>query len=310
MAIRSTAGASTSPNRGPSRWIRRPSAAGGRERRIHGPDAVGCSYDLENRLTGISGAAAASFLYDTFGNRRQATRNGTVTRYVIDVRGMGNVLFETDDAGNPINYYIHGLGLIARISAAGDTRCYHFDNMGSIVAMTGPAQDITHAYCYDPFGRLLDDFEEDHNPYRFVGLHGVSYEEPGFYYMRARYYDPDAGRFLGEDPVWAPNLYPYAGSNPVMRNDPRGALWGIDMTTVLKGFNEIMDLKKYFDIGKAFKELDDSQRDLDAQQIEALEERNRGELDAVEDALNIQRQHDIYQQRNWSEYQRPLLEVN
>jgi len=44
--------------------------------------------------------------------------------------------------------------------------------------------------------------------------------------MRARYYDPDLGRFLSEDPIGISgglNLYAYAGNDPVNLWDPSGA---------------------------------------------------------------------------------------
>ncbi len=47
----------------------------------------------------------------------------------------------------------------------------------------------------------------------------------GLDYYRARYYDPTTGRFLSKDPsgmVDGPNLYAYAGNNPVNFADPSG----------------------------------------------------------------------------------------
>jgi RHS repeat-associated protein len=49
--------------------------------------------------------------------------------------------------------------------------------------------------------------------------------EIGPYYYRARYYDPEAGRFVSEDPlrlVAGPNLYAHAAQDPVGFADPRG----------------------------------------------------------------------------------------
>ena len=44
----------------------------------------------------------------------------------------------------------------------------------------------------------------------------------GLYYLRARYYDPEIGRFLSQDPVPSGNPYAYVGNNPVRFVDPSG----------------------------------------------------------------------------------------
>ena len=50
--------------------------------------------------------------------------------------------------------------------------------------------------------------------------------DTGLYYFRARYYDPEMGRFLTKDPIGLAggdtNLYRYCGNDPVNCVDPRG----------------------------------------------------------------------------------------
>jgi len=92
--------------------------------------------------------------------------------------------------------------------------------------MTDAAQAVINQYRYDPFGNIINQSETVSNPFTFVGQYGVMTEPNGFYYMRARYYDPQVGRFISEDPIGFDggdvNLYGYAGNNPIMGVDPWG----------------------------------------------------------------------------------------
>ena len=68
-------------------------------------------------------------------------------------------------------------------------------------------------------GRQVVDF-------RFTGREFDA--ETGFYYYRSRYYDPNTGRFLSEDPLRFDaadfNLYRYVFNNPNNLRDPSGKI--------------------------------------------------------------------------------------
>ena len=173
------------------------------------------SWDKNNRLVGIGDTRLQ---YDPLGNLRRYKN----TNFLLDLSGIGHIIGEADNEGHPTRYYLHGTNLEARIERDGSTQYYVTDVRGSIVAMVDEAGNLTHRYQYDEFGNITQQEERDFNPFRYVGAFGVLYLEDNLYHMRARVYDSQLGRFLSEDPVWSPNLYPYADNNPIMKIDPKG----------------------------------------------------------------------------------------
>ena len=77
-------------------------------------------------------------------------------------------------------------------------------------------------YTYDAFGRLLHDAPD---PFGYCGEYYDS--ESGNVYLRNRYYSPDTGRFISEDPVQdGLNWYAYCAGDPVNLYTPRDYVVG------------------------------------------------------------------------------------
>lgn len=191
-------------------------------------------WDIADRLIQADGTVIS---YDPLGNIRQYGN----TRYLTDLNGMGNIIAEADNSGKPTYYYIHGVGLEARVASNGSMAYYVSDVRGSIIAMVDDNGTITHKYQYDEFGKVMQMQERDTNPFRYVGKHGVMFLNDHLYYMRARHYDPTIGRFLSEDPIWSTNLYPYADNNPIMGIDPKGETTITEWEGLLNSKQEKLD---------------------------------------------------------------------
>ena len=111
------------------------------------------------------------------------------------------------------------------VADANATYYYHFDALGSVIALSDSSGDTVQTYEYSVYGEVAVEDANHTNPYMFAG---VRYDiEIGLYYNRARYYNPFAGRFLQTDPIGygdGMNMYAYCGNNPVMLSDPTG-MW-------------------------------------------------------------------------------------
>jgi len=202
---------------------------GNRTTLTDGSATTNYTWNDENMLTGVtpSTGSPVTYLYDGLNNRIGKTAGGITTRYILDLAvDMSRVLAETDASGNVIAYYVYGLGLINRISAGSSQAFYHFNNRGDTMALTNSSGAITDSYFYDEYGRRLNTSGSTPNPFTFVGMHGVMDEGNNLFFMRARYYDASAKRFINEDPLsfqggdW--NLFTYVRANPLMRIDPIG----------------------------------------------------------------------------------------
>ncbi len=113
---------------------------------------------------------------------------------------------------------------------------YQRDEQLSTVFVTDGQGEIRNSYQYDAFGMPLGTTEKLNNRIRYTGQQYDELTEQ--YYLRARYYNPVAGRFMQEDVYQGDglNLYAYCGNNPVVYDDPSG--WSNQQN----GLNSLSDM--------------------------------------------------------------------
>ena len=103
---------------------------------------------------------------------------------------------------------------------------YQLDHLGTPIAAHNAKGEAVWTAEYEAWGRIRKETVSDdpkvNIPFRFQGQYYD--EESGLHYNRFRYYDPEIGRFVSQDPIGlrgGTNLFEYA-PNPIIWVDPLG----------------------------------------------------------------------------------------
>ena len=163
--------------------------------------------------------------YDASGRRvRRTAPNGTVTRYLYT---GDDLTMELDAAGQPIRVYTYYPGVdrphSVWVAATQQNYYYATDNPGHVEGLISSTNQLVNEYHYTPWGEPEAVTQTVEQPLRYMAR---EYDEvTGLYQVRARWYDPQQGRFVSEDPIGLAgglNPYAYAGNNPINATDPFG----------------------------------------------------------------------------------------
>jgi len=114
---------------------------------------------------------------------------------------------------------------LGQVSGADTATWYLPDDLGSVAGTTGPAGTLLGSTTYTPFGQVATQSGTE-APF---GIAGQAQDTNGLVFLRARYLDPDLGRFLSADTsqpnaagTQGYNEYAYAGDDPEALVDPSG----------------------------------------------------------------------------------------
>ena len=158
-------------------------------------------------------------------------------------------------------YFVYGLGLLYEADEADEadnTKTYHFDQVGSMIARTDDNGEVIGRAEYSPYGLVTMKTGDMDTPFLFNGRWGIQTDANGLLNMPARYYSPYLMRFLNADPIGfsgGSNLFAYANGDPVSTLDPFG-LWGwrnslsmaLDFIPVVSTVKAVVEVAAGYDI--------------------------------------------------------------
>ncbi|WP_245555383.1 RHS repeat-associated core domain-containing protein [Baaleninema simplex] len=185
-------------------------------------------------VSDVNGNTVVEYTYDSEGRRVEVT----------DAQGKRDVVVAPTTGGLDSPFLIvkeneveaafayAGDMPLARVDEAGNPVYYLTDAMGSVIGLVdGNGQEVAE-FRYDSFGNLQTPealSEGLGGDFRFQGQWLESNTD--LYHFRARYYDPETGRFVSRDPVEvietvpeSSNPYQFVYNNPLVYSDPTGEI--------------------------------------------------------------------------------------
>ena len=140
--------------------------------------------------------------------------------------------YETDGI-DQIYFTYDGDDQLASMNLNGEEYFYIRNIQGDIIGLVDEMGTEVVSYTYDTWGKVISisgslaSTVGEKNPYLYRGYRYDS--ETGLYYLQARYYNPEWGRFLNADnfggdtgSLLSHNVFAYCMNNPVNLSDPSG----------------------------------------------------------------------------------------
>ncbi|MGQ7489455.1 RHS repeat-associated core domain-containing protein, partial [Streptococcus suis] len=159
---------------------------------------------------------------------KEDTYNYYETRnYVNDVNQQHTQVLQTyDDQLQKQETYVYGNGRATYTNeSTGDSYHYLTSQSGSVTGLTQNGNSVASS-SYNLYGATKQTTDATGNPFAY---NGEARDVTGLDYLRARYYDSQAGTFLTADSYsgsqtdpLSQNLYAYVQNNPANYTDPSG----------------------------------------------------------------------------------------
>jgi len=190
-------------------------------------------WSATNQLDSLhSGGRRVTYEYNSYGQLVRRTVNGTIDRFFF--WDGTHLLAELNSTGGRRAQYLyyqdgvdHPMAIATDSGSSSKIRYLFQDPQGNVVGVVRDTSLLRYTP-YTPWGQsdssstllaLKDTLR--------LAWKGLVYEGDStkLYYVRNRWYDPAAGRFVSEDPMnisGGTNLYAFANNEPVRGRDPSG----------------------------------------------------------------------------------------
>jgi len=175
------------------------------------------------------GNTGIKFLYDANGRLTVKRVNGAVvSRFLWDGSNLLAEINSLDSVAVEYSYYEMDMPHAVIKQPLGPRLYARLDGIGNVLALTDSGGSMRTSYNYDDWGKLTSSTDNEgfngRDRARWKGALWIG-PELDLYYMRARWYEPQSGRFLSEDPIGLKggiNRYAFALNDPVNFTDPSG----------------------------------------------------------------------------------------
>ena len=193
-------------------------------------------WSAESRLDSVSqtGASKVRYDYDALGRPVRKWREGA-SDWVFEqlwVYDGDHRLVSLDASMNRVEEYAYAPGIDRPIATIrGNTGVssigYHVqDELGNIIGVIETSAYVSQANSYNAWGSVTETGTATNSRLFWKGLKWEG-DVAGLYYMRNRWYDPETGRFMSEDPIGLAggiNMYTFANNDPINGWDPYGLI--------------------------------------------------------------------------------------